>query len=44
MKNGNKQTPPTPGMEQFKGKPMQYQGMPKAVDDAKRRQPVTKND
>lgn len=40
----NKQTPPSPGMESFKAKPMSYQGMPKAVDDAKSRKPVTKND
>lgn len=40
----DKQSPPKPGMEQFKGNPMNYRGMPKAVDDAKKRKPVTKND
>ena len=38
----NKQTPPK--IDEFKGAPMAYRGMPKAVDDAKKRQPVTKND
>lgn len=40
----NKQNPPKTGMESFKGTPMNYAGMPKAVDDAKKRAPVTKND
>lgn len=44
MNKGNAQKPPTPGMEQFKGKPMNYAGMPKAVDNAQNRKPSTKND
>ena len=44
MNDKTKQNPPATGIGTFKGNPMQYRPMPKAVDDAKSRKPVTKND
>ena len=41
----NKQTPPKPGMESFKGNPVAVRMVKANVQDgASKRQPVTKND